>query len=31
MEDLILEFQEKMAFVSLKFQRHLIDKMDLNN
>jgi predicted AAA+ superfamily ATPase len=31
MEDLILEFQEKIAFVSLKFQRYLIDKMDLNN
>lgn len=31
MEDLILEFQEKITFVSLKFQRYLIDKMDLNN
>lgn len=31
MEDLILEFQEKITMVSLKFQRYLIDKMDLNN
>ncbi len=31
MEDLILEFQEKITTVSFKFQRYLIDKMDLNN
>ena len=31
MEDLILEFQDKMAQVSLNFQRYLIEKVDLNN
>ncbi len=31
MEDLILEFQEKINIVSLKFQRYLIDKIDINN
>lgn len=31
MEDLVLEFQVKMAHVSLDIQRYLVDKIDFNN
>lgn len=31
MENLILEFQSKMAYISLDIQRYLVHKIDLNN